>query len=586
MIQKASPHDVIVIGSGGGGLRAAIGAAEAGARTLVISRGKANRSGATLLAGANISADIACDGASLSRLGISDCNKNDTREAWFSDLLHEGFFLNNQELVSLFVETAADRVEELVHWGMKVRGMEGKRELSVFGSDILDTLYAKAKACGVEFMEDTIFCDLVTENKTVAGAVCLGLYSGELLYLPAKAVVLATGGAHNVFPVNSGSTDLCGEGQAAALRAGAELVDMEMVSFCPTVTLYPSMYRGNILPYIFFSTGYGNLRNKYGKTFTDKYLSKKVERLALDSEWNKMLLSYAIQSEINAGKGTCTGGVYFDLDLYPKEILEELYTDLPPLKTGIYADIMKILEAGRALTVAPAAHYFEGGVHVNANMETAVRGLYAAGECAGGMFGANRVSAATTEMLVEGARAGSSAGAYAREAGLAAASSDTLAAIESELLRPFANSGPRPGTLKKEIQDIAGGCLTVIRSGEKLEQALGQLNDMQDNALGQTGVTDQNRICNRQWLDYLEARSMLLTARAIVQSALLRGESRGVHIREDCFVTDNQAFFKNTVIENTSLASRLDDVKTPYMQAPRERMPYIDYIEQVVGKLN
>ena len=164
MIQKASPHDVIVIGSGGGGLRAAIGAAQAGARTLVISRGKANRSGATLLAGANISADIACDGASLSRLGISDGNKNDTREAWFSDLLHEGFFLNNQELVSLFVETAADRVEELVHWGMKVRGMEGKRELSVFGSDILDTLYAKAKACGVEFMEDTVLCDLVPEN--------------------------------------------------------------------------------------------------------------------------------------------------------------------------------------------------------------------------------------------------------------------------------------------------------------------------------------------------------------------------------------------------------------------------------------
>lgn len=321
--------------------------------------------------------------------------------------------------------------------------------------------------------------------------------------------------------------------------------------------------------------------NEAGDSYTFQ-----VERLALDSEWNKMLLSYAIQSEINAGKGTRTGGVYFDLDLYPKEILEELYTDLPPLKTGIYADIMKILEAGRALTVTPAAHYFEGGVHVNANMETAVRGLYAAGECAGGMFGANRVSAATTEMLVEGARAGSSAGAYAREAGLTAVSSDTLAAIESELLRPFANSGPRPGTLKKEIQDIAGGCLTVIRSGEKLEQALGQLNDMQDNALGQIGVTDQNRICNRQWLDYLEARSMLLTARAIVQSALLRSESRGVHIREDCFVTDNQAFFKNTVIENISLASRLDDVKTPYMQAPRERMPYIDYIEQVVEKLN
>lgn len=131
--------------------------------------------------------------------------------------------------------------------------------------------------------------------------MCLTLATGEIQIINAKAVVLATGGAHNLFVSNSGSTDLCGEGQAAAWRAGAELIDMEMISFCPTVTRYPTMYRGNILPYIFITTGYGSLLNKFGKTFTNRYLPPKVEQLALESEWNKMLLSYAVQSEILAG---------------------------------------------------------------------------------------------------------------------------------------------------------------------------------------------------------------------------------------------------------------------------------------------
>ena len=138
-------YDVIVVGSGGGGLRAAIGAAENGARTLVICRGKANRSGATLLAGANISADIACDGATLDRLGISSRLADDTPEKWFADIVKEGFYLNNQEMLTLFVETAGSRLTEMTEWGLTIRGMEGEREVSVFGYDILDVLYKKAR---------------------------------------------------------------------------------------------------------------------------------------------------------------------------------------------------------------------------------------------------------------------------------------------------------------------------------------------------------------------------------------------------------------------------------------------------------
>ena len=586
MIQMQTAYDVVVVGSGGGGLRAAISAAQAGARTLVICRGKANRSGATLLAGANISADIACDGATLSRLGISQGKKDDTPDAWLEDVVREGFYLNNQDMVRLFVDTAGQRLEELIGWGLTIRGMEGEREVSVFGSDILDALYGKARELGVEFLPDTLFTDLLVRDGAVCGALCMELATGTLKAVPAGAVVLCTGGAHNLFSENSGSTDLCGEGPAAALRAGAELIDMEMISFCPTVTRYPTMYKGNILPYIFISTGYGSLLNKYGKTFTHRYLSPRVEQLALDSEWNKMLLSYAIQSEILAGRGARNGGVYFSLPDHPREIMDELYHDLPPLTTGIYADIMKIFAAGRSITVQPAAHYFEGGVRVAVDMSTNLPGLYAAGECTGGMFGANRVSAATTEMLVEGAVAGTSAAAYA--AGCSAPSPDSaqLEQLEGELLRPFGRKGgPAPYQLKRRLHEITAGSLTVVRREEELVSALEQLEQL-ERELDQVSFTDGQRTYNRQWREYLELRSMLPCARAIAKSALLRRESRGVHVRADHPYTDNGRCLSNIVLSGQALQETLAPAVLTALRPEAGRWSYTDYIERVVETLD
>ncbi len=583
MIAIKNAYDVVVIGSGGAGLRAAIGAASQGAKTLVIGRGKINRSGATLLAGANISADIACDGESLARLGISDKNKKDTKDLWFNDLVHEGFFLNNQKLLELFVDTASDRIEELMSWGMQIRGMEGDREISVFGSDILDALYKRAKELKVDFSSDTLFCDLVSENQTVYGVVCLDLLEGTLAFYPAKAVVLATGGAHNLFPQNSGGTDLCGEGPAAALRAGAQLVDMEMISFCPTVITNPSVYKGNILPYIFFSTGYGHLLNKYGKTFTHRYLTSHVEQLALDTEWNKMLLSYAIQNEIHAGRANMHGGVYFSLDQHPVDLLDELYRDLPSLRKGIYADIMNIFAEGRAVTVQPAAHYFEGGIRVNEQMETRVPGLFAAGECTGGMFGANRVSAATTEMLVEGAKAGENAGKYSREAEERCVSTALLEAIENELTAPLLRKdGERPQEVLRKLQNIMGESLTVIRDGERLAAGMAGLKEIRTVALPALKCTDKNRAYNREWRECLQLRNMAITAEAILKSADARKESRGVHVRSDFPMTDNCNYIKNTVVENAELDVRFENAVLTRNYPDNSVMPYTDYIEHIV----
>ena len=586
MKQFETAYDVVVVGAGGGGLRAAIGAAERGAKTLVVCRGKANRSGATLLAGANISADIACDGATLSRLNISHGKKDDTLDDWFYDVVREGFYLNNQDLVQLFVETAGQRLEELVNWGMEIRGMEGEREVSVFGSDILDALYGRARALGVEFLPDTLFTDLALRDGQICGAVCLSLATGEIQFINAKAVVLATGGAHNLFASNSGSTDLCGEGQAAAWRAGAELIDMEMISFCPTVTRYPTMYRGNILPYIFITTGYGSLLNKFGKTFTSRYLPPKVEQLALESEWNKMLLSYAVQSEILAGRGAKDGGVYFSLPNHPAEILEELYADLPPLKTGMYADIMKIFEAGRSLTIEPAAHYFEGGIRVATDMSTQVPGLFAAGECAGGLFGANRVSAATTEMLIEGTQAGKTAAAFAAGSDLLQPDSAYLDQVEAALVRPFEQKdGPMPQQLRKQLHEITGRSLTVIRCEQQLTQALEALEAL-EQALQTVSFGDSQRVYNQQWRQYLELRNMLPTARAITKSALLRRESRGVHIRSDFLTTDNDHCLYNIVLSGAQMQARQVPAVLTKRKPEAGAWSYTEYIAHIVDTMD
>lgn len=587
MIQMESKYDVVVIGSGGAGLRAAIGAAMEGAKVAVLCKGKKNRSGATLLAGANISADIACDGGSLSRLGISDQNKEDTPQKWFQDLIHEGFYLNHQELVELFVHTASDRLQEMMEWGLVVRGMEGEREISVFGSDILDVLYGKAKQLDIEFIENQVFSDLFVEENRVLGAVALDLITGELKYYPAGAVVMATGGAHNLFSINSGSTDLCGEGQAAVLRAGGMLTDMEMISFCPTVISEPLIYKGNILPYIFFSSGYGDLLNKTGKTFTHKYLSPKVEKLALESEWNKMLLSYALQMEINSGRGNMHDGIYFTIPREPLNIKEELYHELPSLKKGIYADIMKIFEEGKAVTVQPAAHYFEGGIKVNCQMETSIEGLFAAGECAGGMFGANRVSAATTEMLVEGARAGENAGRYALKHEAADIGPYSLNRLEEEICAPFARKeGITSMEALKTLRSIMDQGISVIRKGESLKVALKQLEDLEEEVKKHLWVSNPERVYNRQWMEYIQLRNMIPAAKAIVASSIERKESRGVFIREDCFVTDNEHYLGNVTIRGKELTPGFEKVKLNQMKPETGTYRYIDYVEQMVHLLD
>jgi succinate dehydrogenase/fumarate reductase flavoprotein subunit len=278
--------------------------------------------------------------------------------------------------------------------------------------------------------------------------------------------------------------------------------------------------------------------------------------------------------------------VYFTLTLHPEELKEELYKDLPSLSKGIYSDIMEIFLHDRSVTVAPFAHYFEGGIRIDAQMKTAVPGLFAAGECTGGMFGANRVSAATTEMLIEGNIAGASAAAFAAQAKTVPASNDTLAALEEDLLRPFAtDGGPSPVELRSRLHATTGTSLMVLRNAETLDAASAEVEALR-RMLPEVSLVSNDRRYNKEWMEYLHLRNGLITAAAILKSASARKESRGVHVREDHLYTDNLHYLKNAVIKNTDLDLEWTDPVHTVIRPEAVCKPYIDYAEDVISSLS
>ena len=575
---------VLVVGSGGAGLRAACAAAEAGASVLLATKGRVNRSGATLLAGANVSADVMCDGGSLWRMGIKSADPNDTQERWFSDIVHEGFYLNRRELVRQYVEQAPARVSELLQDGaVQTSAEEGGRQIGIPGSAILDVLWRRVRAAGVRVLQDVTLCDLLPDGSgAAAGALLLDIPSGELIAVKSGAVVLATGGMHGCYAFNSGTSGLCGEGQAAAMRLGADMTLMEMVTFCPDVICAPRRFRGNILPYILQCIGYGSLKNRLDEDFLPRYYSDSAIRLALGSEWNKLLLSYAMFHEEQAGRCDEYGGVRYTLAGLTAAQRAELEETLPQLSRGIYRDIMALHDRQGWLSVSAAGHYFDGGIAVNADMSSSVPGLFAAGECTGGLFGANRVAAATTQMLVQGAAAGGSAAKYARDAGARNADPAALERACADALAPlYAAGGGSPRKVRAKVIEAVSQSAGIVRSAQGMAEGLRLLDETEETA---AAPQRRERAANREWLDALETRSLRACGRAILLSSLARGESRGVFVRSDCPATDNDRFLCETLLHGGEVTLRPVEQGAP--AAAPGKADYFEELERVFARLS
>ncbi len=548
--------DVLVIGSEGAGGRAAIAAAEAGLEVVIATKGRMGKSGATVTA----IAGIAVDGQARRRLLGLDEESGDTPEQFFQDIVKEGKRVNNQKLVQRVVEDGPQRIRELMDWGMKVvnhsrvpgPGHSHARDIYTTGRQMVAAIRKKARACpGIQVLEDVMMVDLLKRGPRVVGAAGLDLGTGQPLAILAGATILATGGGQTVYPVYTASEELSGDGQAMALRAGAELVDMEMIQFHPYDFVYPPAWVGMGFPFTFSRDLEVWLLNRRGERFMQKWDPQRMEHSTRD------VLSIAIMNEIVEGRGSPHGGAYMSVAHLPPALIDFAEQWMMPgiMNPGWhyagfnFKDLVEELKKGVPMEVAPACHFFMGGVRVDERCRTAAPGLFAVGEVSGGMNGANRLSnMALTQVFVQGEIGGREAAAFARAEGRPEPDDGQREEMVRRVTAPLERAdGPNPFELKRRIQAAAWQNAGVIRDGAALRRGLQELQAVRDD-LGRISCRARDRIYNREWIEAVQCENLHTVAECIIRSALLREESRGAHFRKDCPKADDANWLKNIVL--------------------------------------
>ncbi|MGW1909381.1 fumarate reductase/succinate dehydrogenase flavoprotein subunit [Streptomyces sp. NPDC002076] len=568
--------DVVVVGAGGAGLRAAIEARERGARTAVICKslfGKAH----TVMAEGGIAAAMA------------NANEHDNWQVHFRDTMRGGKFLNQWRMAELHAQEAPDRVWELETWGALFdRTKDGRISQRNFGGheyprlahvgdrtglELIRTLQQKIVALQQEDFKETgdyesrlkVFQEctvtrVLKDGDRVSGVFAYERETGRFFVLEAPAVVIATGGIGKSFKVTSNSWEYTGDGHALALLAGAPLLNMEFVQFHPTGMVWPPSVKGILVTESVRGDG-GVLRNSEGKRFMFDYIpdvfkekyaesEEEADRWYEDPENNRRPpellprdeVARAINAEVKAGRGSPHGGVFLDVSTrMPAEVIRRRL----PSMYHQFKELADVDITAEAMEVGPTCHYVMGGIAVDSDTAAArgVPGLFAAGEVAGGMHGSNRLGGnSLSDLLVFGRRAGWHAAEYAQ--GLADrrppvddAQVNTAAA---EALRPFSaevdragEAGPpeNPYTLHQELQQTMNDLVGIIRREGEMEQALHKLAELRVRAR-RAGV-EGHRQFNPGWHLALDLRNMLLVSECVARAALERTESRGGHTRED-----------------------------------------------------
>ncbi len=573
--------DVLVAGSGGAGFRAAIGAREKGAEVFLVSKGRLAHSGASPMAGA----DLTCHGQGMRAAGFFG-EPRDSEEKFFSDIVHQGSFHNNQKLTELYVKDGPQRMLEMLRWGMKPNFTD-ERAVFTPGPSIVDALHRQARSLGVKMVEDVALLDLYVKDGRVNGALGLDLKCGEFIRFEAKAVILATGGWHKAFSVVTGSRELTGDGVAMAYRAGADLTDMEFITFACNTIYWPLAYRGSIFTYVLGLVAGGVLENRAGDRLFDQYDPWMIH-YANHTEWNKSFISLISALEVRSGGGLAHGGLRFTPGDVPFPDFEKLVLPYYPNWTfhdGSFKAIGDQLRRGEGVEVGPGAEYFEGGIAVNERYESSLPGLYAAGECAASVFGANRVAAATMEMLTTGARAGWAAGEYAHSVGAcevdAVQEREQIAASRAFLAR---GEGLKPSEVRIELQEQSQQKMGPVRNAEELTAYLDYMADLKQNKLPVLAVASDNPVYNKAWIEALDLVNMATVMEASARSALERSESRGVHYREDFPQVDNDQWRQQIIVSQKDSSMQLSKraVDSSLLKAPVGVTPYMEFVRRMM----
>ncbi len=540
MERETYQTDVLVIGSGGAGCRAAIEAKKHGLDVVIVSKGLSYKSGCTTLAEGGYNAAFAYVDA------------EDSTQAHLEDTLRGGGYLNDPELARILVEEAPERLTELESYGALFDRQEsGELNQRPFGGQTYRRTCFQGDRTGHEMMtalkEEVIRQDIRTveevmitsllqdEEGRVGGACGISLQSTDLVIFHAKSTIIATGGAGWLYPVTSNALQKTGDGYSLAWKAGADLLDMEQVQFHPTGMLYPDSRRGVLVTEAVRGEG-GRLINSQGERFMTKYDSR--GELA-----TRDVVARAIYNEIMEGRGTENGGVYLDVTHLPAEVIEEKLETMLLQFQDVGVDIRE-----EPMEVAPTAHHFMGGTRINPQCETNVPNLYAAGEAAGGVHGANRLGGnALAETQVFGRRAGE----YAAENVAKSKFKLNPAFLEEEegrIKKLFREGDYYPFQLKKELQEVMWNNVAIIRREESLKSALNDIHVIRDK-MARMKLPEVHGY-NQHLLDALELENMVLIAELVTKSAIIREESRGAHYRVDFPKTRDE--WKKSIVLNKS----------------------------------
>lgn len=532
--------DVLVIGGGGAGAMAAYEASKHGVSVTMVLKGLPQRSGSTIMAPGAIA-------------GAGDWHvEGDSKDVHFADTIKGGSYLNEQKLVRILVEESPKLIVELEDIGALWQRDESGENYSLridgghtyprcpfledrTGREMVRTLFGEIVKRDVKILSNIMILKLVKQGEEIVGAIGLNLESSEPVLIRSKSIILACGGAGNLYRNTSNPTDVTGDGYALALDAGAALMDMEFVQFFPLGFLYPNSLRGALAALLY----YVHLVNNRGERFMEKYDPNRLELSTRDR------VARAIFTEILEGRGGPNGGIYADMTYHEPGFIAKMQPALYETYGKIGINPEKDL-----LEVAPTCHFFMGGVRVDENWQTTVPGLFAAGENAAGIQGANRLSQnALAELLVSGSRSGKSAAKFAKQ-------KKSLTPIDPKQVKAYVEiaenmlkreSGIRPAGLRAKLRQLMWGKVGVFRTDDKLREALKELETLRLE-LDQQYVALKSKRLNLELREGLENHFLVTVAQCIAEGALLRTETRGAHYRDDYPNTDNRNWLIHLLI--------------------------------------
>jgi succinate dehydrogenase / fumarate reductase flavoprotein subunit len=561
-------HDVLIIGAGGAGLRAAIEALAQGVRVGVVCKsllGKAH----TVMAEGGIAAAMA------------NVDQADDWRVHFRDTMRGGKLMNNWRMAQLHAQEAPERVRELEQWGALFDRTENGEILQrAFGGhtfkrlchvgdrtglEMIRTLQDRGVHLGIDVYMECTITRLLKDGNRIAGAFGYWREQGRFIVFRAKSVVICTGGIGKAWRITSNSWEYTGDGMALAYDAGADLMDMEFVQFHPTGMVWPPGVQGILVTEAVRGEG-GILRNKNGERFMERYDPKKLDLSTRD------VVARSIYTEVREGRGTEHGGAFLDISHKPADYVKR---KLP----SMYHQFLELADVDITkgpMEVGPTCHYMMGGIRVDAETaQSSILGLFAAGEAAAGLHGANRLGGnSLSDLLVFGRRAGLGAAEHAKRTPAPAIDSSQIEDAKRQMLLPFEQSGGEsPYAIHEDLQGVMQSLVGIFRTEEDLRRALSEIDKLKERAARVR--VEGSRLFNPGWHLARDLQSMLTIAEAVTRSALARRESRGAHSRIDYPGVDGAWGKKHNVV--VKKADTMTLLESPVLEMP-------DDLEQLLAE--